>query len=122
MTDKRYARIKAGEIWWVDLSSILEDTRGHETQKLRPCLVVANCSEAEMLMIIPFQSNLDAKRLPHTYIIKQHPNNGLKRDSVVMGFQMRAIDYERITEYSGTVNYTDLNRIRIIIKNYLNIK
>jgi len=121
MTKRKYETIKPGEIWWVDLSSKAKNTIGHETQKTRPCLVVANCNETKFLIIIPFQSNMDANRLPHTHIIKKHQKNGLKNDSVAVIFQMRSIDYIRIKSYSGTIFNEDLNNIKHIIKDLLGL-
>jgi len=121
MTKRRYETIKTGEIWWVDLSSNLNDAIGHETQKTRPCLVVANCKETKFLIIIPFQSNLDANRLPHTLTIKKHQKNGLKNDSVAAIFQMRSIDYIRIKSYSGIINNQDLFIVKNIIKDLLSL-
>lgn len=121
MTKKIYEKIKTGEIWWVNLSSNLDDPIGHETQKTRPCLVVANCKETKFLIIIPFQSNLNVSRLPHTLTIKKHQNNGLKNDSVATIFQMRSIDYKRIRSYSGTIRNNDLIKIKNIIKDLLSL-
>ena len=121
MAKHKYGTIKTGEIWWVDLSSNLNDTIGHETQKTRPCLAVANCKETKFLIIIPFQSNLDANRLPHTLTIKKHQNNGLKKDSVAIIFQMRSVDYMRIRSYCGTISNQYLFKIKNIIKDLLNL-
>ena len=121
MTTIDYSSIKAGEIWWIDLSGKNRDTVGHETRKVRPGLVIGNCIETTMLMIIPFQSNLDAKRLPYTYTVKKQLENGLEKDSVAVIFQMRSIDYERIKKYSGVIEATDLGRIKNIIKDYLDL-
>lgn len=121
MTKRKYETIKTGEIWWVDLSSKINDTIGHETQKTRPCLVVANCKDTKFLIIVPFQSNLDANRLPHTLTIKKHQKNGLKIDSVAAIFEMRSIDYIRIRSYSGTIGNTDLFKIKNIIKDLLSL-
>ena len=121
MAKRKYETIKTGEIWWVDLSSDLNDTIGHETQKTRPCLVIANCKDTKFLIIIPFQSNLDANRLPHTLTVKKHQNNGLKNDSVATIFQMRSIDYIRIRHYCGTIINKDLIKIKNIIKDLLSL-
>jgi mRNA-degrading endonuclease toxin of MazEF toxin-antitoxin module len=68
MTKRKYETIVPGEIWWVDLSRDLGENIGHETQKNRPCLVIANCSNTKFLIIIPFQSNLNANHLPLIHI------------------------------------------------------
>ena len=65
------SKIKSKEIWVVKLSIKFKDTIGHETQKTRPCLVIANCPEAKMITVIPLQSNLSALNLPHTLLIKR---------------------------------------------------
>lgn len=121
MKKRKSETIKPGEIWWVDLSSDINDTVGHETQKTRPCLVIANCDDTKFLIIIPFQSNLDANRLPHTFTVKKHQKNGLKNDSVATIFQMRSIDYIRIRNYSGTIRNEELIKIKNIIKDLLSL-
>ncbi|KKM16129.1 hypothetical protein LCGC14_1688930 [marine sediment metagenome] len=55
MPTKYLKNIKPGEIWIVELSIMADDTIGHETQKTRPCLVIANNPVANMITIIPLQ-------------------------------------------------------------------
>ena len=119
MPVKKKESIKAGDIWWVDLVIKNGETVGHETQKTRPCLVIANCPETKMITIAPFFSNLETRRLPHTFTIKKHEYNGLGNDSVVALFQIRSLDYNRFKRFSGTIKKDDFKKIRIIISNFL---
>ena len=78
MPVKQLKNVKPGEIWIVKLSIKVEDTVGRETQKTRPCIIVANIFEAKMITIIPLLSNIDALNLPCTYLIKKNQKNRLK--------------------------------------------
>ena len=121
MPVKKIESIKAGDIWWVNLVIKEDETVGRETQKTRPCLVLANCPETKMVLIAPFFSNLGTRRLPHTYTIKKHSHNGLDNDSVVALFQVRSLDYNRFKSFSGTIKKDDLKKIRMLISNFLQL-
>ncbi len=47
-------------------------------------------------MIVPFTSNLKAQRFPHTILIQPSKQNGLTAPSVLLDFQLRAIDKQRV--------------------------
>lgn len=121
MTNRNLEKSKPGDIWWVKLTIQSSDTVGHETQKNRPCLVVANNPKTQLITIIPFQSNLDAINLPYTYLIKKHQNNGLKQDSVAVIFQLRSLSYIRFQNFCGTIKPSDLRKIKDLIKDYLQL-
>ena len=55
MPTEHLQNIKPGEIWIVELSIRNDDIVGHETQKTRPCLVIANSLVAKMITVIPLQ-------------------------------------------------------------------
>ncbi|MBI2581466.1 type II toxin-antitoxin system PemK/MazF family toxin [Candidatus Woesearchaeota archaeon] len=51
--------MKKGEIWLVELPT----TNGHEQEGYRPAMVLAE-AEANIAIIVPFTSNLQALRFP----------------------------------------------------------
>jgi mRNA-degrading endonuclease toxin of MazEF toxin-antitoxin module len=114
-------KIKPGEIWWVELSIKENSTVGHETKKTRPCLVLANCPEAKMITSVPFQSNLEALKLPYTQLIRKNSRNKLKNDSVLIVFQMRSLDYLRFRSRIGVINEKELKRIKSLVREFLNL-
>lgn len=78
--------------------------RGHEQTGFRPSIVVqADLHESDLstTMIIPFTSKLQAMRFPHTMLIEPSADNGLSVPSVLLVFQLRAIDKRRINRTVG---------------------
>jgi len=76
---------------------------GHEQAGQRPALVVHDDdgTNVSIITIIPFTSNSSAMRFPHTIQIKSSPQNGLQTDSILLVFQLRAIDRSRVAGKLG---------------------
>ena len=64
-----------------------------------------------MLMVAPVTSNLAALRFAFSVRIEPSAENGLTTPSVVMVFQMRAIDKARIVRRIGRFSPADIARI-----------
>jgi len=64
-----------------------------------------------MLMVAPVTSNLAALRFAFSVRVEPSSENGLTAPSVVMVFQMRAIDKARIVRRIGRMSKEDLARI-----------
>jgi len=64
-----------------------------------------------MLIIAPVTSNLKGLRFAFTVKVEPSPENGLNSASVVMLFQLRAIDKERILQKIGSMSASDMARI-----------
>lgn len=85
---------------------------GREQSGRRPALAVQTDTAGEpMLMVAPITSNLNAARFNFTIQIEPSEENGLKVVSVVMVFQMRAIDKSRIINKIGRLSEDDLRRV-----------
>ena len=121
MPTKYFQNIKPGEIWIVELSNKADDTIGHETQKTRPCIVIANSPFANMITVIPIQSNLDTAKFPYTHLIKKNQKNKLKNDSVGVIFQIRSLDRKRFRNLNGIIDDRDLAKIKIILKDFFQL-
>jgi mRNA-degrading endonuclease toxin of MazEF toxin-antitoxin module len=121
MPTKYLKNIKPGEIWIVELSIRAGDTIGHETQKTRPCLVIANSPVANMITIIPLQSNLDTVNFPYTHLIKKNQKNKLKNDSVAVIFQIRSLDRKRFRNFTSIIDDRDLSKIKTILKDFFQL-
>ena len=79
-------------------------TAGHEQVGRRPALIVhddATSSTLSVIMIVPFTSKLGAQRFPHTIFVDPSAENGLTLPSVLLVFQLRAIDRSRIGRTIG---------------------
>lgn len=97
-----------GDLLLVSLPS--SDRR--EQSGRRPAVAVQMAQAGEpMLMIAPVTSNLAALRFSFSVRVEPSSENGLTAPSVVMVFQMRAIDKARIIRKIGRVSQADLARI-----------
>ncbi len=97
-----------GDVLLVNLPS--SDKR--EQSGRRPTVAVQTDVAGEpMLMVAPITSNLNASRFKFAVKIEPSNENGLDLPSVVMIFQMRAIDKNRIIKLIGKLSAEDLKRI-----------
>jgi len=90
----------------------LPTSDGREQSGTRPAVAVqTDVAGAPMLMIAPVTSNLNASRFPFSVQIEPSSENRLTQTSVVMIFQMRAIDKNRIVRKIGKLSAEDLEKI-----------
>lgn len=98
----------------------LPDSDGREQSGRRPVVAVQTDITGEpMLMVAPVTSNLAALRFAFAVRIEPSPTNGLTVPSVIMIFQMRAIDKARIVRQIGQLTAEDLARVDVEIRNML---
>ena len=101
-----------GDVLLIDLP----DSDGREQSGRRPGIAVqADRAGEPLLMIAPVTSNLNAARYRFVLQINPSVENGLSALSVVMLFQMRALDKRRIVRRLGTLGADDLLKLRSII-------
>ena len=97
-----------GDVLMVSLPA----TSGREQSGRRPAVAVQTDIAGEpMLMIAPITSNLTALRFTFSVRVEPSPENGLTVPSVIMIFQMRAIDKTRIINKIGHLSPDDLKRV-----------
>ena len=108
--------MKKGELWLVEIPP----TNGYEQSGLRPVLLLSP-PEANIVMIIPFTSNLRALRYSHTIEIHPSPLNGLDAISVALVFQLRAIDKKRLQRKIGELPSEILTQIDAMIRQILSL-
>src|SRR5438132_4078808 len=78
----------------------------------RPAVAVQTDQAGEpMLMVAPVTSNLAALRFAFSVRVEPSAESGLTTPSVVMVFQMRAIDKARIVRRIGRISKEDMARI-----------
>jgi len=83
-----------------------------EQSSRRPAVAVQTDQAGEpMLIVAPVTSNLAALRFSFTVRVEPSPENGLTLPSIIMVFQMRAIDKVRIIRRIGRVSNEDMERI-----------
>ena len=108
--------MKKGEIWLVELPS----ANGHEQAGTRPVIVIAE-TKANIAVVIPFTSNVQALRFPHTIEVKPTKENGLTAISIALVFQIRAIDKNRIQKKIGELESSTLKKVDIFLRKLLKV-
>ncbi len=99
--------MNVGEVRWIDLPP-----RGGRAQAgRRPAIVVQGITVLPTTLIVPLTSQLDALRFSGTVLIEADAQNGLRRASVALVFQLTAVDNRYITGHLGTVSKELLNEI-----------
>lgn len=108
--------VKRYDIVQADLSG----TVGSEQGGVRPVLIIQNDIgnlNSPTTIVMPFSTKVykNPNQPTHT-LIKKSAENGLKKDSILLGEQMRVISNQRIKSKIGTV--TDIKEIREIHRVY----
>jgi mRNA interferase MazF len=99
-----------GEVRWVELSA----RGGHAQEGRRPAIIIQEQKVSIRLptvLVIPLRSQLDALRFPGTVLLEPDPNNGLRRPSVALVFQLTAIDQRYIRKPIGNLSLLALDEI-----------
>jgi mRNA interferase MazF len=90
----------------------LPPSGGREQSGRRPAVVVQTATAGQpLLIVVPITSNVAASRYSFSVRVEPSPENGLIVPSVVMVFQMRAIDRVRIIRKLGKMSSSDMARI-----------
>ncbi len=95
-----------------------------EQQGSRPAVEIQSNQTDPALpttMVIPFTRTLGASRFPHTHTVQPTATNGLTAPSVLMVFQLRAIDKERIEGKIGVIDPADLAIVENEMRSLLGI-
>ena len=108
--------MKKGDICLVDLSMAIS----HEQFGKRPAIVISD-TKTGIVLVVPLTSNLEALRYPYTFAILPDIHNRLDKESVALGFHLRAIDQSRIVKIVGRLDKKDLQKINRILKEMLQL-
>ena len=95
-------------------------TNGHEQFGFRPVLLVSQ-PIPEISLIIPFTSNILALRFPYTLKIEPSLKNGLSFPSILLIFQLRAIDSKRLRKRLGELEEFYIVQVKEELRKILNI-
>lgn len=114
--------MKRGDIVLVELPQA--NTSGHEQEGPRPALIVhddATNNQLSVVMIVPMTSNLKAQSFSHTILVQPSSQNGLSMPSVLLIFQLRAIDKRRIKRTLGTLETSIMEQVSVEMKKLLGL-
>jgi mRNA interferase MazF len=98
------------EIWLTDLNPV----KGNEQQGIRPVVVVSGNAMNEHLgicIICPLTTKI--KKYAGCVVLEANSVNGLRVDSEVITFQVRAISGERLVSKLGEITVEQMDTIRI---------
>ena len=101
------------EVWWIDL----EPTRGAETKKKRPCVILQSTManiRSRTTIVAPILP--DHKTWPFAVNITPTRENGLDKARHVNLKQLRAVDISRIQNRQGKLEGTYLESIQQAIR------
>ncbi|EHQ35921.1 type II toxin-antitoxin system PemK/MazF family toxin [Methanoplanus limicola] len=104
-----------GEVWLIEP----EGTRGHEQSGIRPAVILAE--SVGMYTVVPFTTSENAARFPHTHMVGPDSENGLSMLSFALCFQVSALDKERFIKRTGILSKTDLECIKELIRDLLDL-
>lgn len=96
-------KIPRFDIWWVNLPV----QEGHAQSGRRPAVVLTDEPDNRFSIVLPITTNLDRSRFKGTLRVEPGAENGLREVSIVMGFQIRYLDRNRITERIGHLRDSD---------------
>jgi mRNA interferase MazF len=100
----------------------LPASNNREQSGVRPALAVQTTSTKNpMLIVAPITSNLNALRFLFTFALQPTIENGLTEPSVVMLFQIRAIDKNRIIKKIGQISTDEMKHIDAEIRKMLEV-
>jgi len=97
---------------------------GREQTGLRPALIIHDDTTSNVLsviVIIPFTAKLASQRFPHTILVQPSSMNGLDSQSVLLVFQLRAIDRNRIQNTIGQLEPQTMELVNAELRSLLGL-
>ncbi|MDR3051558.1 MAG: type II toxin-antitoxin system PemK/MazF family toxin [Oscillospiraceae bacterium] len=94
--------IKRGEVYFADLNPVV----GSEQGGVRPVLVVQNDvgnKYSPTVIVLAITSRIDKAKLP-THVEVSTGASGLRRDSVILGEQVRTLEKKRLRDRLGQLS------------------
>ncbi len=111
--------MRRSDIWLVDLNPV----RGSEQRGVRPCLVISNNvsnQHAPTVCVIPLTSNLTGQRFPINVLLTKE-DTGLKRDSLLLGGQIRTVAKERLLRKLSSLQDEQMLDVAVALNLYLGL-
>jgi len=95
-------------------------TRGREQQKRRPCVVLAHLEKLGLLIIVPVSGSKPTSTTITTVPLIAGAN-GLLKDSFALCHQIRSVSPDRRGRVYGKLSALDMERVRLVLKQVLQL-
>lgn len=117
------SKVQKGDVITVNLNP----TKGSETGKIRPCVVVTNNvynRRVPVIQVVPITAWNEKKgKIITNVVIEPEPGNGLSKKSVADCLQTRPIDYrQRLVAVKGKLTEDQLKKIDVALKFVFDLK
>ena len=111
--------LRRGDIHWIEFPA----SSAREQAGRRPAIIVQSESASALptVFVVPLTSNLRASRFSGTFEVEASANNGLQARSVVLAFQLRAIDRNRVGERLGSLDARNLAALDSLVRSLLSL-
>lgn len=80
--------MSVGDVFWVTFPV----RGGHAQAGRRPAIILQDITTLPTTLLVPLTTQLDALRFPGTVLVESDAENGLRRASVALVFQLTAVD------------------------------
>jgi mRNA interferase MazF len=111
--------LRRGDIHWIEFPA----SSAREEAGRRPAIIVQADAVPALptVLVVPLTSNPRASRFPGTFEAEASATTGLHARSVVLAFQLRAIDRTRVKERLGCLAPQDLTTLDAHLRSLLSL-
>ena len=108
-----------GDMHWIEFPV----SSAREQAGRRPAIIVQADTAPSLptVFVFPLTSNPHASRFPGTFEVEASSSSGLHARSVVLSFQLRAIDRNRVGERLGSLDPRDLTSLDAHLRSLLSL-
>lgn len=95
--------MRLGDVYWVEFP----ERGGHTQAGHRPAILMQGADASARLptvLLVPLTTQLDALRFPGTALVEADAENGLRRASVALVFQLTALDNRYLGRRLGRIS------------------
>jgi len=106
--------VNPGDIYWVEFAG----GGGHEQAGRRPAIVLQDdtyAGDLPLVIVVPLTGATAATRFAGTLAIEPDENNHLRKTSVALVFQIRAVDRRAIAEQIGAITAEQLAELNTLL-------
>ena len=107
--------MKPGDIYWIEFPA----GEGHEQQGRRPAVMLQDenyASKLPLAIVLPITGALGATRFAGTMGVEPDYTNRLQKSSVILVFQVRAVDRNMVKNRIGSIQPEQLERVYGILE------